>query len=405
MNLRVSAQPVNSAAQNRPGYRDSFIKGIRTLIGKHADRVPEMSTRLAHAGFARGEFPDAASLSRVPILRKSALRDVQASIPPWGGMLADGFQPEACFMSPGGIVEPLVPRMTERLSEMLRSAGFGAMHTVLNGFGYHFTPAGLLFHSALVRAGCVALPAGPQNTAMQIEFASAVKANAFVGIASHLKILLDQEPSLSIRLAMAGAEPHGESIRADLLEQHGVRCVDMYGFAEAGILAVTCSQAQALHLHADVMAEVVDPVSSELLADGAIGELVVSLDNPGFPLLRFATGDLVAIEPRACACQRFGILQLLGRTDQSVRVKGMLLHQSQLQRFVSRVGASACHLEVSRVDDRDRIVLKIRPSGGNADIVLLESEFRDVCRLRPDQIEIDDLLGVDDCSIADLRVK
>jgi hypothetical protein len=37
--------------------------------------------------------------------------------------------------------------------------------------------------------------------------------------------------------------------------------------------------------------------------------------------------------------------------------------------------------------------------------VLLESEFRDVCRLRPDQIEIDDLLGVDDCSIADLRVK
>jgi phenylacetate-CoA ligase len=320
-------------------------------------------------------------------------------------MLADGFQPEACFMSPGGIVEPLVPRMTERLSEMLRSAGFGAMHTVLNGFGYHFTPAGLLFHSALVRAGCVALPAGPQNTAMQIEFASAVKANAFVGIASHLKILLDQEPSLSIRLAMAGAEPHGESIRADLLEQHGVRCVDMYGFAEAGILAVTCSQAQALHLHADVMAEVIDPVSSELLADGAIGELVVSLDNPGFPLLRFATGDLVAIEPRACACQRFGILQLLGRTDQSVRVKGMLLHQSQLQRFVSRVGASACHLEVSRVDDRDRIVLKIRPSGGNADIVLLESEFRDVCRLRPDQIEIDDLLGVDDCSIADLRVK
>ena len=78
-------------------------------------------------------------------------------------MLADDFHPSACFMSPGGIVEPLVPRMVERLARLLGQVGFGAEHRVLNGFSYHVTPAGLLFHEALVEAGCSVLPPAPRT--------------------------------------------------------------------------------------------------------------------------------------------------------------------------------------------------------------------------------------------------
>ena len=308
-------------------------------------------------------------------------------------------------MSPGGVIEPLVPRMVERLAEMLQGAGFEPTHSVLNGFSYHFTPAGLLFHAALVRIGCTVLPAGPQNTAMQAEFAQSVGANAFVGIASHLKILFDHQPSLPIRLAMAGAEPYGEALRAALLAQYGVRCFDMYGFAEGGIVAASCAQMGALHLHADVLAEVVDPASGELLPEGASGELVLSLDNPGFPLLRFATGDFVQIEPRVCTCERHGILHLLGRADQSARVKGMLLHQSQLRRFLTAVGARACRVAVSRVDDRDHIAVTVRLAGCAADTAELDAGFRGACRLRADRIEIDESLAADSCTIDDLRGK
>ena len=381
----------------------SFVDAARQLIGRHAGHVPEMASRLARAGIAAGAPVDAEALARVPLLRKSALRDIQAAAPPWGGMLAEGFQPEACFMSPGGIVEPLVPRMVERLAEMLQASGFGAAHTVLNGFSYHYTPAGLLFHGALQRAGCTVLPVGPQNTAMQGEFARALGANAFVGVASHLKILCEQQPDLSIRLAMAGAEPHGDVIRTTLLERHGVRCLDMYGFAEGGIVAATCAEAGALHLHADVLAEVVEPASGETLPGGTEGELVVSLDNPGFPLLRFATGDLVDIEARHCACGRHGVLHLLGRADQSARVKGMLLHPSQLRRFLAACSASACHVAVSRVDDRDRIALTVRPAAAALDPERLDAAFREACRLRADRIEIDPGLAVDSCVIEDLR--
>ena len=373
------------------------------IISRHAAHVPEMAARLTRAGIAAGELLDAAQLERVPLLRKSSLRELQSALPPWGGLLADGFHPEACFTSPGGIVEPLVPRMVERLAEMLMQVGFGSEHIVLNGFGYHYTPAGLLFHGALIRAGCTVLPAGPQNTGVQAEFAQALGANAFVGIASHLKILFDQQPALAIRLAMAGAEPHVEALRAALLASRGVRCFDMYGFAEAGVVAVSCAQAGALHLHADTVAEVVDPGSGERLPEGSPGELVVSLDNPGFPLLRFATGDLVRIDPAVCACGRSGVLRVLGRADQSARVKGMLLHQSQLRQFLGDAGASACRVVVTREADRDCIAVTVRPVGGAIDPQALEAGFREACRLRADRIEVDPDLVADSCVIDDQR--
>ena len=384
--------------------RDSFVQGMQALLSRYATRVPEIALRLARAGFGQDARLDAPGISRIPLLRKTTLPAMQATAPPWGGMLEEGFKPDVCFMSPGGVVEPLVARMTERLSEMLAAAGFNSTHTVLNGFNYHFTPAGLLFHTALVRLGCSVLPVGPQHTGMQTEFAGLMGANAFVGIASHLKILLDQQPGLSIRLAMAGAEPHGQAIRAHLLSKHAVKCFDMYGFAEAGILAASCEQAGALHFHPDVLTEVIDLVNETTRTCSEPGELVVSVDNPGFPLLRFATGDLVTFDARMCACKKFGILNLLGRTDQSARVKGMLLHQNQLRQFMQAVNASACQITITRVDGRDCITLKIRLNHGNADPQILDAAFRESCRLRADQTVSDDALVAESCTIADLRV-
>ncbi len=381
-----------------------FIDAFRQLIARNAPQVPELAARLARAGIAPGDIAAIDAPARVPLLRKSDLLKLQRSAPPWGGMLADGFQAQACFMSPGGVVEPLVPRMVERLADLLHAAGFGPAHRVLNGFGYHFTPAGLLFHHALVRAGCTVLPGGPQNTAMQSEFAMVLGANAFVGITSHLKILFDHQPELPIRLAMAGAEPHGGQVRAALQERHGVRCIDMYGFAEGGIVAASCRQAGALHLHRDVLAELVEPGGDAPVAAGEAGELVISLDNPGFPLLRFATGDLVHLGDTGCACGLRGALRVLGRADQSARVKGMLLHASQLQAFVKAVGALACRVEVSRVDDRDRLAVSVRLPAGVADNAgTLQAAFGQACRLRADSFAVDAALVEASCTIDDLR--
>lgn len=375
---------------------------LRPLVESYAGSVPELAARLAGVGLHATSTGD--ELTRVPLLRKSALARLQAKARPWGGMLAEGCVPTAAFMSSGGVVEPLVPRMVERLAELLRGAGFGPGHTVLNGFGYHVTPAGLLFHQALAHAGCTVLPGGPQNAAILAEYAQALGATAFVGIASHLKILFEQAPTLGIRLAMAGAEPHGDAIRAGLAQQHGVRCIDMYGFAEAGVIAASCAEGGALHLHADVLAEVLDPESGAAVTAGSEGELVVSLDNPGFPLIRFASGDKVRIDLGACACGRTGTLQVLGRVDESVRVKGMLLHASQLQHFVAAVGAASCRVTVTRHEDRDRLLVAVKPGAAPLPAAeAIEAAFREAARLRADAIEIDAALAVAGVAIDDRR--
>lgn len=363
---------------------------IGELIARHAPVTSEWRARLDGS-------------ARVAVLAKSRIAAMQRAAPPYGGMASDGFRPTASFLSPGGAIEPMLPRAVERLAGLLAGVGFEGGDVVLNGFGYHFTPAGLLFHEALVQLGCQVLPVGPQNIELQAEFARRMRATAFVGIASHLKILLEQAGDLEIRVAMAGAEPHGGAVRTQLRERWGVRCADLYGFAEAGIVAASCAPGDTLHFHPDLIAEVVEPTSGEPLADGEAGELVASIDNPGFPLLRLGTGDLVRIDTQACLCGRGRGFHVLGRVGASVRVKGMLLHQDQLRGVLKATGALACRIEVTRAQDRDAIALYVKASNGALQAEALNEAFRSHCRLGADRIVADATLADGDCLVADLR--
>lgn len=370
---------------------------LRALIARRAAATPGLRERLAQAG---EQNTDA-----IGVLRKSDVAALQASRPPDGGLFSQGFRPEALFFSPGGILEPRLPSAVQRLAELLGACGFAAGDRVLNGFSYHFTPAGLLFHEALARLGCCVLPTGPQNIELQAQFGLRAGANGFVGIASHLRLLLDHPAAagLKIRVAMAGAEPLAENIRADLASRHGVACFDLYGFAEAGIIARGCPQGAGLHLHADAIAEVVDPQSGAGLAEGEAGELVISLDNPEFPLLRFGTGDLVRLNRTGCPCGESHTLQLLGRCGNSVRVKGMLLHEAQLREFAHAAGVSGCQVVVQRDDQqRDRLTVSVSsvPPLGEQQA---QQAFRGSCRLKPDLFGVNAQVAAGSFQIIDAR--
>lgn len=352
-----------------------------------------------------------------PVLRKSSLAELQAANPPDGGLFDIGAA-RALYYSPGGVLEPHLPEAAFRLAALLAQAGFRAGDRVLNGFSYHFTPAGLLFHEALVHVGCTVLPTGPQNLDLQVEFGRRARATAFVGIASHLRLLLDAPggEALNIRIAMAGAEPLANAIRADLLARHGVACCDMYGFAEAGIIARGVGDQGVLELHSDVVVEVLDPVTLEPLPHGSAGELVVSLDDPVFPLMRFATGDLVRLVVDTAAAQiqttlgldaspapRFMVL--LGRTGNSVRVKGMLLHAPQLKDFAQRCAVAACALAVSRdAAGQDVIAVRVKPHGAvRASDTDMNAAFVTACRMRASSIKFDESLEDGAFTITDER--
>lgn len=391
----------------QPGTLQRVDDMLARLVARHAGQVPDLDLRLNAAGLARGHAPSWETLETIAPRAKADLPALQRAHPPFGGLAPD-FQPRALFWSPGGLCEPVTQTSIDRLAQLLADAGIKASDRVANGFSYHFTPAGLLVHEAIVQLGACALPIGPQQIPQAAEFMAVAGATAYIGTASHLMMLLQSGDALSeplqrpqLRIAMAGAEPFGDDLRRAIESQWHVPCFDFYGFAEAGILALECVAHAGLHLHPEVLSELVVPGTGVRTSDG-VGELLITHDCDQLPLLRFATGDLVRVHHEACTCgRRTPRIQPLGRVGDSARVRGMLLHGSQLRAFARRTGLHACRLTLTR--DAERDVLHLHYQADAADKAVLAQTFRDVCRLRADSMIQDPTLPKGEVLLRDDR--
>ena len=128
------------------------------------------------------------------------------------------------------------------------------------------------------------------------------------------------------------AEKLPESLRAEFQQQHGIHVRQGYGTAEIGAIAYECEAARGFHLDPGVLVEIVDPQTGAPVEPGTPGEVVCTPLNPVYALLRFATGDLAALDTAPCPCGRttHRLTAILGRVDQSTKVRGLFLHPAQL---------------------------------------------------------------------------
>lgn len=382
---------------------------LARLVQRHMDRVVDLGERVRAAGFDATRVPTWDTLSAIAPRAKADLAQLQRERSDYGGLAPAGLRPIATFWSPGGLAEPHVGAHVERLASLLVKAGFCTGDRVANGFAYHLTPAGLLVHEALVRIGVTVLPIGPQHTVQAAEFLAMSGATGFVGIAAHLKTLLTAIDALPAELprpplarALAGAEPFGDAIRREIEQRWGIACFDFYGTAEAGIVALECDAHAGLHLHPEVMVELAEPGSS-IRADGPVGELLLTADADELPLLRFATGDLARLDETPCRCGCPTLrLTILGRVGASARVRGMLLHASQLRAFAASAGLQACRVALTRSGGRDHISLHVAASTA-LDEAAIGDAFRSHCRLRADRISTDLALAVGTFDLTDER--
>ena len=95
-----------------------------------------------------------------------------------------------------------------------------------------------------------------------------------------------------------------------------------------------------------VIVEIVRPGTGDPVAEGEVGEVVVTSFNPDYPMIRLATGDLSAFLPGRSPCGRTNmrIKGWMGRADQTTKVKGMFVHPGQVAEIARRhpeLGAAA----------------------------------------------------------------
>jgi phenylacetate-CoA ligase len=348
-------------------------------------RIPEIIARAMKApGWAahlKGVDPKSVTsrgaLAKLPLLRKSELHSLQKATPPFGGFnVTPPGRARRLFMSPGPIFEPEGVRPDYwRFGRAMHAAGMRPGDIVHNAFAYHLTPAGSMVESGARAIGCPVIPAGTGQTELQLTVISRVRPTAYAGTPSFLKILLERGRSDGIDTscltkALVGGEAFPRTL-ADWFEgEFGVRAYQCYGTADVGLIAYETPAREGLVIDEGVLVEIVRPGTGDPVPAGEVGEVVVTVFNPDYPLIRFATGDLSAILPGQSPCGRTNrrLRGWLGRADQTTKVKGMFVHPRQIAEIAKRhpeVGRA--RLVVERREHVDRMTLHCevdaRPDG------------------------------------------
>ena len=328
------------------------------------------------------------------MIKKSEMPDLQKADPPFGGFCTVPLaQVRKIFFSPGPILEPMGPEVGGwHLETGMYAGGFRRGDVVLNTFSYQLVPAAHEMDEALNLVGCTVVPTGVGNTEQQVAAARAVGATGYVGTPSFLMTLLKKADELGGRLALevaqVGAEPFPESLRKVFQDEYGIMARQGFGTADLGMIAYECAEAAGMHLLEDTIVQICDPTSGAPLPAGQIGEIVATVNNRTYPMLRFGTGDLSVITDEPCPCGRTSARMLgwRGRADEVTKVRGMFIHPRQADEIVARVGGvSRFQVVVGREGHQDTLTFRVELSGGadpGAVTPAIEAAIRDVMKLR-----------------------
>lgn len=329
---------------------------------------------------------DLSDLAALPVLRKSDLGTRQKEHPPFGGLPVSNVA--HIFQSPGPIYEPGgVTRDWWRMGRFLHAAGIGTTDIVQNCFGYHLTPAGMIFESGARAVGAVVLPAGTGQTELQAQAAHDVGVTAYAGTPDYLKIILEKADEMGLPLGIVKAAVGGGALFPSLRQfyiDRGIACLQCYATADLGNIAYESDAMDGMIIDEGVIVEIVTPGTGDPVAEGDVGEVVVTSLNADYPLIRFATGDLSAMMSGTSPCGRTNkrIKGWMGRADQTTKIKGMFVRPEQVAALVAR------HDEIERA----RVVASRE---GETDVmtVRIETAADDAARFEPSIVETLKLRG------------
>jgi phenylacetate-CoA ligase len=312
-------------------------------------------------------------LWKVPVLTKDALGDDQVQHPPWGTaapLTEEVWSREGwlLFATSGTTALPRAFRVTRHDREVLTwmycralyAGGIRPGHVALNCFSYGPFSAFWGAHLALNVMGCSVIPGGGMDTRRRASFIAHYRPSILICTPSYALYLgetlreLGHDPARSaVRFLITAGEP-GPCIpatKARIEGLWGAQIVDNYGSTEVAPapLAYTCwEEAQQrdrpmnMHLTEDMyVPEVLDPDTWEPVAPGQRGVMVcTNLWSEGQPFLRYAIGDYLTVADHGCACGRTHVQAVggfVGRPDDMVKVRGVVLFPSTIESIVRRV--------------------------------------------------------------------
>ncbi len=195
-------------------------------------------------------------------------------------------------------------------------------------------PGGLgdLLARAVQRLGVEPIPHGiVTNIPATLEIIVRERVDSLVGIPTQVLALARYAEATGVPLRLKSVLISSDyvpwAIARELKRIWGCAVFEHYGMTEMGLGGGTeCAALNGCHLHeADLLLEIVDPLTGEVLPEGEEGEVVVTtLTRIGMPLIRYRTGDITRIitEPCPCGARLRRIAKITRRKNNAVILRG-----------------------------------------------------------------------------------
>lgn len=249
---------------------------------------------------------------------------------------------------------------SEAVKRLAVMAGATQEDVVQIAFGYGLFTGAFGLHYGLEKLGATIIPISSGNTKKQLMMMQDLGTTILVSTPSYALHMgevaknmgIDPKKDLQLRIGLFGGEGSSESVRKELEDVWGILATENYGMSELIGPGVSgeCVHKMGMHINEDYfLAEIIDPVTQEVLEDGQIGELVITtLDKEALPLIRYRTKDLTRLIKEPCACGRTTkrMEKISGRSDDMLIIRGVNVFPTQIEEVMGEFDELAPHYEI-----------------------------------------------------------
>jgi phenylacetate-CoA ligase len=386
------------------------LKRLQQTVERVHAAVPFYRESFRKAGFSPEKLKSLDDLRRLPFTLKQDMRDNY----PYGLFAVPLEEIVRIHASSGTTGKPTVVGYTQRdigmwaelMARSFVAAGAHRGDVIHNAYGYGLFTGGLGAHYGAERLGASVIPISGGNTKRQIMIMQDFGSTVLTCTPSYSLYLAEAAAEegvdmrrLSLRVGIFGAEPWSEAMRDEIEEKLGLKAIDIYGLSEIlgpGV-AIECIEAQkGLHLWEDhFIAEIIDPVSGEVLPAGETGELVLTtITKEGIPMIRYRTRDITRLITEPCVCGRTHVrlARMSGRSDDMLIIRGVNVFPSQIESVLVQVEGVEPHYQLIVDRDENLDTLEVQ-------VEVTEETFSDeikVLQVLSERIrkEIKDILGI-----------
>lgn len=361
-----------SQDQIRAWQDERLVKQVRHVY----DNVEMYRKRMDEKGLKPEDIKGVEDLHKLPFITKDDLRDEY----PYGLLampLSDCVRIQSTSGTTGRRVVAFytqhdIDLWEECCARAIVAAGGTKDDVVHVSYGFGLFTGGAGLNGGSHRLGSLTLPMSSGNTDRQIQFMTDLGSTILCCTPSYAAYLAETiierglRDKIKLKAGIFGAEAWTEEMRHDIENKLGIKAYDIYGLTEISGPGVSfeCEEQAGMHVNEDhFIAEVINPVTGEVLPDGEKGELVfTSITKEAFPLLRYRTRDICILSHKKCSCGRTHVKMTkpLGRSDDMLIIKGVNVFPSQIETVLLNKGYPANYqIIVTRVNNSDNLEVQV----------------------------------------------